>query len=72
MNSEALRAGVLQIYELRSFPLFKTISDLELKTLTGRSTRRSFERGERLYAEGDRCPGIWLVAAGTVESQQVV
>ena len=39
MNSEALRAGVLQIYELRSFPLFKTISDLELSTLTGRSTR---------------------------------
>jgi len=51
---------------LRKTPLFASLSELEMRSLCRRVTRRRFRRGELLFSEGDPCLGLFLVASGKV------
>lgn len=51
---------------LRKTPLFAGLDQKEMQSLAARVTRQRFPRGAMLFAEGDRCAGLYLVAAGKV------
>lgn len=51
---------------LRKTPLFASLTDVEMKALAGRTTRKRFQKDEQLFAEGDPCSGLFLVATGKV------
>lgn len=51
---------------LRKTPLFASLTDAEMRALTGRVSRKSLKKGEQLFAEGDPCAGLFLVAAGKI------
>jgi CRP/FNR family cyclic AMP-dependent transcriptional regulator len=51
---------------LRKTPLFASLTDKEMQALAARATRKRFETDEQLFAEGDPCSGLYLVAAGKV------
>jgi CRP-like cAMP-binding protein len=51
---------------LREASLFATLSEPEMRALSGRITRLHFGRGELLFNEGDPCSGLFLVASGKV------
>lgn len=44
------------------------LSDAEWADLTKRGTQRRFERGEYIFAQGDRHDGIWVVESGRVRT----
>jgi CRP-like cAMP-binding protein len=51
---------------LRKTPLFANLTEAELQALVRRTSRRRFGQGEHLFAEGDPCAGLFLVASGKV------
>lgn len=59
MNAEVERT-------LRSAALFARLTDEEMGALASRVTRRRFERGAFLFAEGDLCAGLFLVVSGKI------
>lgn len=57
-------AGALDV--LRAAPLFTDLTPTELHYLAQRAERHRFAAGESIFAAGDECPGLWIVAAGQV------
>jgi len=51
---------------LRKTPLFASLTDGEMRALAARATRKRFLKDEQLFAEGDPCTGLYLVAAGKI------
>lgn len=51
---------------LRKTPLFANLTEAELQALVRRTSRRRFGQGEQLFAEGDPCTGLFLVASGKI------
>lgn len=51
---------------LRRTPLFASLTESEMRALASRVVRKSLKRGELLFAEGDPCSGLFLVASGKV------
>lgn len=51
---------------LRRTPLFASLTDSEMRSLASRVVRKSAQRGELLFAEGDACTGLFLVALGKI------
>jgi CRP/FNR family transcriptional regulator, cyclic AMP receptor protein len=51
---------------LRKTPLFASLTETEMRALASRVIRKSLNRGELLFAEGDPCAGLFLVASGKV------
>jgi CRP/FNR family transcriptional regulator len=51
---------------LKKTPLFATLTEAEIKALAGRTARKRFQKDEQLFAEGDPCTGLYLVADGKV------
>ncbi len=51
---------------LRKTPLFASLTDEEMHALSARTARKRFQKEEQLFAEGDPCTGLYLVAAGKI------
>jgi CRP/FNR family transcriptional regulator, cyclic AMP receptor protein len=51
---------------LRRTPLFASLTETEMRALASRVSRKSLQRGEQLFAEGDPCSGLFLVASGKI------
>lgn len=51
---------------LRKTPIFASLTEAEIRALAGRVSRKSLTRGEHLFAEGDPCAGLFLVASGKI------
>lgn len=51
---------------LRKTPLFASLTEQEIRALAMRVVKRRFLRGELLFAEGDPCSGLFLVATGRI------
>ncbi|MGC1106503.1 MAG: Crp/Fnr family transcriptional regulator [Candidatus Acidiferrales bacterium] len=51
---------------LRKTPLFAKLTPKEMESLTTRVSKRHFGQGEMLFAEGDPCTGLYIVAAGAI------
>jgi len=51
---------------LRKTPLFASLTEAEMRALASRVTRKSLNQGEQLFAEGDPCAGLFLVASGKI------
>lgn len=51
---------------LRKTPLFANLTDAELQALAARTARKRFQQNEQLFAEGDPCTGLFLVASGKI------
>jgi CRP/FNR family transcriptional regulator len=51
---------------LRKTPLFASLTEAEMQALSARTTRKRFQKDEELFAEGDPCTGLYLVAAGKI------
>lgn len=51
---------------LRKTPLFANLTPKEMQSLAARVSTRRFQSGEMLFAEGDPCSGLFVVAAGAV------
>lgn len=51
---------------LRKTPLFANLTPKEMQSLAARVSTRRFQSGEMLFAEGDSCSGLFVVAAGAV------
>ena len=51
---------------LRKTPLFASLTEKEIRALAMRVVKRRFLRGELLFAEGDPCKGLFLVASGKI------
>ena len=51
---------------LRKTPLFANLTPKEMQSLGGRVSTRRFQSGEMLFAEGDPCSGMFVVASGAV------
>ena len=51
---------------LKKTPLFANLTDRELQALAARISKKRFQQGELLFAEGDPCTGLFLVAAGKI------
>lgn len=49
---------------LSKTPLFASLTKEEIRALAARTSRRHLERGQLLFAEGDPCAGLFLVASG--------
>ena len=51
---------------LRKTSLFESLTDDEMQALAARVMRKRFQKDEQLFAEGDPCTGLYLVAAGKI------
>jgi hypothetical protein len=51
---------------LKKTPLFASLSDKELLALAGPASKKRFQKGQLLLAEGDPCTGLYLVASGKI------
>ena len=51
---------------LRKTPLFSNLTQNEMEALAARVSTKHFARGEQLFAEGDPCTGLFLVASGKI------
>jgi len=51
---------------LRKTPLFANLTETEMHALAARTARKRFIKDEQLFAEGDPCTGLYLVAAGKI------
>ena len=73
----ALRSRLIRIFRelpmnastesiLRKTPLFVNLTDDEMRALVARVAREQYEKDEQLFAEGDPCTGLYLVASGKI------
>ena len=51
---------------LRKTPLFASLTEAETKALAARTLRKRFQKDEQLFAEGDPCTGLYVVADGKI------
>jgi len=51
---------------LRKTPLFASLTDDEIRALTGRVSKKQLQRGELLFGEGDPCKGLYFVVSGKI------
>jgi CRP/FNR family transcriptional regulator len=51
---------------LRKTPLFASLTEDEIQALASRASKKRLQRGEQLFAEGDSCKGLYLVASGKI------
>lgn len=51
---------------LKRTPLFANLTEGELQALAARTSRKRYKQGEHLFAEGDPCTGLFLVASGKI------
>lgn len=51
---------------LKKTPLFANLTEGELQALAARTSHKRFRQGEHLFAEGDPCTGLFLVASGKI------
>lgn len=51
---------------LRKTALFASLTENEIQGLAGRASKKVLQRGELLFAEGDSCKGLFLVASGKI------
>lgn len=51
---------------LRKTPLFASLTEPEMQALASRAIRKSLKQGAQLFAEGDPCMGLFLVASGKI------
>jgi CRP/FNR family transcriptional regulator len=51
---------------LKQTPLFEALTPEEIGGLARLVTKKKFQRGELLFAEGDPCTGLYLVASGKI------
>jgi len=51
---------------LRKTPLFASLTPKEMEALGARISRKRFQKDEQLFAEGDPCTGLYLVASGKI------
>jgi CRP/FNR family transcriptional regulator len=51
---------------LKKTPLFASLTEAEMQALAARTSRKRFGQGEDLFAEGDPCAGLFLVASGKI------
>lgn len=51
---------------LRKTPLFASLTEPEMQALASRAIRKILKQGEQLFAEGDPCVGLFLVASGKI------
>ena len=51
---------------LRKTSLFESLTDVEMRALAARTMRKRYLKDEQLFAEGDPCTGLYLVAAGKI------
>jgi CRP/FNR family transcriptional regulator len=51
---------------LRKTALFASLTESEIQALAGRASKKTLQRGELLFAEGDSCKGLFLVASGKI------
>jgi CRP/FNR family transcriptional regulator len=58
------RADLLEALE--KTPLFSSLSQSELQTLTARSVLKHFSSDELLFSEGEPCKGLHVIARGNV------
>ncbi len=56
---------------LRRVSYFASLPASELRRLAARSTLRALRAGETLFAEGEACRGLLIVAAGVIEIRQI-
>ena len=49
---------------IKQVPLFKGLSDKELKTLANNFTERSFKAGQELTSEGQGAAGFFVIESG--------
>ncbi|MCS7314591.1 MAG: Crp/Fnr family transcriptional regulator [Bryobacterales bacterium] len=52
---------------LARVPLFAGLTSTEREALAARAVRKSYAAGERLFSEGDPCPGMYVLVAGRVK-----
>lgn len=55
---------------LRRVPLFSSLADLQLDTLSSGSTRRSFPRNRTIVSEGEPSQSLYLMLAGRAKVQR--
>lgn len=62
------RRAMTEIAEsvLRKSSLFAGLTEKEIRSLAERTNKKHFQRGELLFAEGDPCTGLFLVAQGKI------
>jgi CRP/FNR family transcriptional regulator len=51
---------------LRAVSLFAALDETEMRALANRTELRSYDPGQMLFAEGDPCTGMYMVASGRV------
>lgn len=51
---------------LRKCPILRGLDETELGVLAGVAVIRRYRRGGRIFDEGGRCPGLFVVASGRV------
>jgi CRP/FNR family transcriptional regulator, cyclic AMP receptor protein len=51
---------------LKKTPLFANLTEGELQALAARTSSKRYKQGEHLFAEGDPCTGLFLVASGKI------
>jgi len=56
---------------LRKTPLFAGLTEQEMHALATRVSKKQFQRGALLFAEGDSCTGLFLVASGKIRIFQL-
>jgi len=59
-----MKSGMVAV--LKSVPLFAALTDSELASLAIRTSHQSYAPGQLLFAEGDPCAGLYVVASGRV------
>ena len=59
--------GGARAQALRSQPLFAGLPSGDLAALAGRAVPERYEAGEAILVEGDACPGMYVVARGSVK-----
>ncbi len=55
---------------LRRVPLFSSLADAQLDTLSSGSTRRSFPRNRTIVSEGEPSQSLYLMLAGRAKVQR--
>lgn len=58
---------MITLAELKKQKLLADLGDRELELIAEKLTREAYPKGARIFGEGDRTQGIFLVASGKVE-----
>jgi len=56
-----------RIATLRKVPFLSRLSEPELQALAEASQVKQYSKGEVIFLEGDRCPGLYVVHSGAVK-----